>query len=127
MKREGDPKCACFEDKIGRRTRETQVTLLVQELGRLAAGGADQMGLCDETLPYILENLIINIATIIALKGTIIEMGTQEAQWETERVLAGIEGRVVARLRSYYEESRHRGITAANYQDILQARGETKQ
>lgn len=105
------PECACFESKEGAEFRSAQITQVVQGIGCYMVEGASMNGLCDKTFPLILENAIIQMATIIAIKGTAIDMGSQEAQSETERVLNGIEEKVLNRLRAYYDEARSLGVT----------------
>ena len=73
------------------------------------------MSLCAETLPMLMEMSIINMAVIVAVQGTAIEMGSVEALWETQRVLKGIEQRVLDRLSDYYEEALKHPEVAKKY------------
>jgi hypothetical protein len=110
-----DPECACFRHPEGIKIQTAAIVQVAQAVGGLFAEGAQSMSLCDETLPMLMEMSIINMAVIIAVHGTAIEMGSVEALWETQRILKGIEQRINDRLMHYHEEAKMHPEVAAKY------------
>lgn len=108
------PKCECFQtgDEFCTILAKSRCSAIANEMGNAMVRGANETSMCNATLPFIMDISIINMAVIVALKDTIIEMGTQEAERETVRVLTGIEERVIALAREIYAEARERGVTA---------------
>lgn len=82
---------------------------------------------CDKSLPYLMDMVVICLAVRLGTLGTAIEDGTQEAQWETERVLTGLEARVLARVRWMYDFGRKHGLTAEKVRAMRDGNGETIQ
>jgi len=117
-----DPECACFRHPEGRKIQTAAIVRVAQTVGGLFTKGAESVGLCDETLPMLMEMCIINMAVIVAVQGTQIEMGSDEAKWETQRVLKGIEQRVGDRLEKYHEEARMHPEIAKKYNAMREDR-----
>jgi hypothetical protein len=117
-----NPECACFRHPEGKKIQTAAVVQVAQAVGGLFVEGADSVGLCSETLPMLLEMSIINIAVIIATSGTAIDQGSDEALWETQRVLKGIEQRVGDRLEKYHEEARMHPEIAKKYNAMREDR-----
>jgi hypothetical protein len=76
--------------------------------------------LCRESTEGAFEQLIIVIATGLAISGTIIEPATQEAVWETERVLKDIEQRCLDQLHYSANKSNELGITKAKARTLFE-------
>lgn len=108
------PKCECFQTGEPSFTSlaKAQCSLVANAIGQTLIAGADEVSMCKTALPFIMELGIINMAVIIAIKGTAIEMGTEDAERETVRVLTGIEARVIALVNEVYAEARALGLTA---------------
>lgn len=108
------PKCECFQtgEEVCTLLAKANCSAVSNEIGATLVSGASELNLCNKTLPFIMDLSIINMAVIVALKGTIIEMGTEDAERETVRVLTGIEERVITLAREIYAEARERGVTA---------------
>jgi hypothetical protein len=70
-------------------------------------------GFCLTSLPYVMDIVLLSLAVSVGTSAApAIEQGSQEAEWETERVLQGIEARVLARVRETYARGREAGLTA---------------
>jgi dihydroxyacid dehydratase/phosphogluconate dehydratase len=102
-------------DPRGRKIQMAAAVRVAQAVGGLFSEGATSVGLCDKTLPMLMELSVINMAVIMAVQGTAIEMGSVEALWETQRVLRGIEQRVNDRLVAYHEEAANHPEVAKKY------------
>lgn len=102
------PECACYQHPHPRTgdVRDAMITEVGQHCGLMFGSGLDAAGVCNAAQGHALELVIITLATVAALRGTQIECGTQEAQWETERVLTGIEERLLHKLRWMHEQAR---------------------
>lgn len=108
------PDCACFSGD-----NEHAVMLRCADVataaGAISAGFeevAHHEQLCAKALPFLLETSIVSILTRIArAEGPALQCGTQEMQWEAERLLSGLEGRVLKRMRETYELGRELGMT----------------
>lgn len=108
------PKCECFQSGPNLKSlAKAKCALVSNAIGQTMVQGADEVGMCKTTLPFIMELGIINMAVIVAIKGTTIEMGTKDAERETVRVLTGIEERVIALVAEVYAEARALGLNAA--------------
>jgi hypothetical protein len=119
-----EPDCPCFENPVTHDIMMTNMVAVVQSIGALLVAGARSAHLCEKTLPVVMEMAIINMATILGTRGTAIELGSQEAQWETERVLTGIEGRLMERVRVYYEMARELGLEIGDDGVVRATKGE---
>lgn len=85
---------------------------------------AKKYGLCVSSAQSALENMLVTVGGVLAIQGTIIEPGSQEAEWETQRILTGIEDRCLSLLAYCYEGIRANGTTkeaAHDYFDRLKA------
>lgn len=114
-----DPDCPCFNDPRTKVHVMSNMVALSQAFGAMLVQGSHEAQICHKAMPEVFEMAIINMATIIALDGTIIEMGSQEAQWETERILTGLEGRLLERVREYYRMVREQGLTVKDGKVVL--------
>jgi len=90
-------------------TTRGQDTFIALQIGNAFLQSASG-NLCKDSANAALEQMILVIATGLAIGGTIIESGSQEAFWETERVLTGIEGRVMRQLQYAQEMSNKHGL-----------------
>jgi hypothetical protein len=108
------PKCTCFNFDEDPDFAMKQCACATQMTGQLAGELMHDMmdaHMCRVAMPFVMENLIIQLVTQLALMGTVIEAGTNEALWESERVLNGLEARVLAQMRHAYEHAQKRGLT----------------
>lgn len=108
------PKCSCFDPRISEALAWdscARVANIVQVTGGAITVAAADQGLCKESLPFLLDMLVINVMAYVVTSGTAIEMGSQEAQWETERLVAGMEERLLRSVRHVYDEGRKFGLT----------------
>ena len=107
------PKCECFTTDdaftMGRLSQMSENNnVLISVFYQLK----QQSEFCDAALPLMLELLLVQFCIAIGVHGTIIESGTQEAEWEAVRVMTGLEARVIKRIREMHEEGRRMGLTA---------------
>lgn len=110
------PKCACFDfmdDPDNAMKSCADASFIATQLVTVMFKVVKERDFCEKSIPFIMDTLIIIVATHIGIKDTVIEMGTPEAQWETERVLTGIEARLMAVLKYQYELSKKLGLTEA--------------
>lgn len=115
------PDCDCFKDPATEPVATANMVALVQAFGNMLGQGSRAANLCEKAMPMVLELAIINMSTIIALNGTVIEMGSKEAEWETVRVLTGIEARLMERVALYYGEARKLGLTVVDGKVVMRA------
>jgi hypothetical protein len=105
-------------------------TFIALQLGNAFLKSASE-NLCKDSAAGSLEQLVLVIATGLAIGGTIIESGSDEAFWETERVLKGIEERLMGQLRYANEMSRKHGMNPekakATFKQFSEAFGWPKQ
>lgn len=110
------PRCDCFDFDDN----------LLFALGRVAEAGrianhvamalvqlARESEFCHEALPFIVDTLNVVLAVHVGTRGTIIELGTVEAENETVRVLTGMEARLLSMVHATYAESYRVGLTEA--------------
>lgn len=108
------PKCGCFDPRNSEALAWdscARVANIVQAIGGAITVTAAEQGLCKESLPFLLDMLTINVLAYVVSSGTAIEIGSQEAQWETERLVTGTEERLLRAVRHVYEEGRKFGLT----------------
>lgn len=108
------PKCECFSDPEVAKIQTMQCVLISQAVGATLRKFAEKVGICKDAMPYLMDLAVINMAVLVGIEGTAIEHGSQEAQWETERVLTGIEARLMERVREYYAEAQRLGLKREN-------------
>lgn len=87
-----------------------QDTMLALQYGSAFLKLASEQ-LCKPSAQEALEQMILVIATGLAINGTIIEPASQEAVWETERILKGIEKRLLGQLNFCFDKSNEFGMT----------------
>lgn len=91
-------------------------------VGDLFSGIIACSSFCGDSWEEFMETSIISMATALALSDApAIEHGTEEARFETERLVTGLEGRLIGRLREMYRTSQE--LDAAALKD--EARGKT--
>lgn len=108
------PKCECFsaDDPIHVMSRCADVSRSCHTMVGAFLQLAQMENLCRNALPYFAELFIISVLTSIAkTNGPALEYGSQEIEWEVERLLNGMEARVLARSRDIHARSRELGIT----------------
>lgn len=121
------PKCECFQDDDTMVIAFAKANIIAQNVGAMFGSAAETLNMCRDSAPLILELAMINMLTIAATANTIIEQGTDEALWETERVLEGFEARVLKRVRAMYAMAKADGMTAEKMQAMHDQMGETRQ
>lgn len=116
------PDCDCFRDED---VRGEMVKTSV-ELGQaLAAAMMEEMkksGICAKAYQHVMDDAVMGMAVTIAVSGTIIELGSEDAERETLRVLDGIEARLVEKIKVLYPSVREH--IAAGKLPRLNGRGE---
>lgn len=120
------PRCDCFDfedDPECAMGRCAMAAEIANRIAGLLVSSAKQTDFCHDSLPFMIDTLNIVLATYMATHGTIIERGTPEAQWETERVLRGMEARLMAVVKYQYKLSNKLGLTEAR---VAQLRAEGK-
>lgn len=124
------PKCGCFNSD------DDAYTLLrcsgAAHGGHALCGAFDQvvrdMNLCAEAMPYLLELTLISVLAYMAkASGPALEYGSKEIEWESERLLDGMEARVLARMRETYARGREIGLTEEKARAMREGNGETRQ
>jgi hypothetical protein len=119
------PECSCFTTAdLFTLTRCSEVS----HGGQALCGAFDQVvrdaQLCTKAMPYLLELTLIPVLAYMArVNGPALEYGSKEIEWEAERLLAGLEARVLARMRETYAGGRELGLTEEKLRAI---RGETR-
>ena len=66
--------------------------------------------ICREAEVPAFEMSILAMAACVALRGTIIQPGSDEAKWEIDRVLTGLEGRLLSRAADYHADIQKMGL-----------------
>lgn len=108
------PKCACFQfpDPHVVMSRCATTAQSCNAVAQAFNQMAHDDGLCVEALPYFLDLCVVSILTMIAKRqGPALQFGSREIEWEVERLLTGMEARVLARSRDTYDQSRQHGLT----------------
>jgi hypothetical protein len=111
------PKCGCFSSETGDDVKFAWDRCVdVSRASNVMADAFRQMVVaeqfCPTAMPFFLEIATLSILTFIAkAQGPALEYGTQEIEWEVERLLGGLETRVLARSRETYAKAREAGIT----------------
>jgi hypothetical protein len=100
------PDCACFQDDSGYAMRVAMSVTIGQHFATGIMKTCDEYGFCRAALPHVLDDVILNATTIIAISGTIIECGSVEAERELVRVLTGIESRLIEKVRAAHAGAR---------------------
>lgn len=103
-------RCGCYHD--GRSTMAAlQVALSFRDI-------TEHMGLCDESRYYAMELCIVSLISNMILSTTAIDPGSQEARWETERIIKGLEARLMRHVnRSYEQMAVKGGYDQARFED----------
>lgn len=110
------PKCDCFstDDPDFAMGRCADVSKCCHTMLTAFLKLAEMEQLCRHALPYFAEMFVISVLTSIAkTHGPALEYGSVEMEWEFERLLLGMETRVLARSRDVYARSRALGLTEA--------------
>jgi hypothetical protein len=110
------PRCDCFDfedDPECTMGRCAQAAKIASRMAAVLVSLAKSNDFCKDALPFMVDTLNIVLATHMATQGTAIERGTKEARWETERVLKGIEARLMRVLDYQYTLSDRLGLTEA--------------
>lgn len=108
------PKCSCFEypDIYVVLARTNDVARAAGEMCTTFIKVAGEAGLCRDALMFLVEIALVSLLTQVAKEqGPALKYGSKEIEWEVERLLAGIEGRVLARSRDVYGRAREMGLT----------------
>jgi hypothetical protein len=105
-----DDKKEAWEPHLCGHNDKGQDTMLALQLGSTFLKVASEL-LCKESAQSAFEQIILIIATGLAINGTAIDAGSQEAHWETERVLKGIESRLMGQLKYCFDKSNELGMT----------------
>jgi hypothetical protein len=69
--------------------------------------------MCEKSRQHVMDDVVIAMAVVVAIEGTIIESGSDDAERETVRVLTGLEARLLEKVQCLYDVARD-----------LQSRGE---
>lgn len=96
------PDCECFRDEHARLLASRSVVVIAQSMGAMLTESVREMGLCDKSRQYVMEDAILNMVSVVAISDTIIECGSVEAERESLRVLSGMEARLVEKLQLMY-------------------------
>lgn len=95
------PQCSCFAtDRLFTMGRCAEVAGAGHQLCAAFHELTGRMELCPDALPFFLELMVLSLLTYVARsQGPALEYGSQEMEWETERLLHGMEARVLERSR----------------------------
>lgn len=108
------PTCKCFADENdGDGRARASAIIAAQQMSFHLVSVLKQNDLCQNAAQYVLEHSILNMVTFLAIAGTAIDEGSQEAEWETDRILTGIETRLRERVKELYamlRDSRRQGV-----------------
>lgn len=105
------PTCECFADENDGDGRARAI-IAAQQMSFHLVSVLKQNDLCRNAAQYVLEHSILNMVTFLAIADTAIDEGSQEAEWETDRILTGIETRLRERVKELYamlRDSRRQG------------------
>ncbi len=107
------PKCECFQTSEAYTwSRCCDVGNAVQEMSGAFHHQVREKELCPVAVPYLLDLVIINLlAYVVRSQGPAIEYGSEDMEREVERLLSGLETRVLARNREAYAAGRKLGMT----------------
>lgn len=117
------PDCDCFRDEDVRGEMVKTSVELGQALAHAMMEQMKNNGICAKAHQHVMDDAILSMAVNVALNGTIIELGSEDAERETLRVLNGIEARLVEKTLVLYESVREH--IAAGTLPRLNGRGET--
>lgn len=120
------PKCACFNTNDAITWNRC---CSVAKAGHELCGGfmvlAEDEVVCKDALPYMLDLAIISITAYIAkTQGPALEYGSVEIQAESERLMTGLEARVIARMKDVYERARELGLSEEKVRAMYESNGE---
>lgn len=108
------PACPCFDvaDPNYAMGRCADVSKCAATMVQAMLELAKMEELCKHALPYVVEMFVISaLCSISKINGPALEYGSKEMEWETERLLQGMEARVLARSRDVYARGRELGLT----------------
>lgn len=123
------PQCECFQTDVEFSWSRCAVvgsctTVLCGAFHQLVV----QEEICSRAMPYLMETVIISILAYTAKsQGPALEYGSEDIEREAERLLTGLEARVLARMRESYAAGRALGLTEENVRAMRAAAGETQQ
>ncbi len=110
------PKCECFQTHDTALVRCAMASQIAGTAGKALMTVALEQDFCRDSIPHILDMVVLSLMTHVVMYETAIECGTQEALWETERLITGMEERLIRTARHLYEESKALGLTAEKVQ-----------
>jgi hypothetical protein len=99
-----EPNCPYFKDEDARAEMTKRVAQVAQMLSQIFVEACSGAELCREAAIATMHELILAITSGLATcNAPGIEAGSEEARWESEHLLNGIEGRLLESLRLKYK------------------------
>jgi hypothetical protein len=99
-----EPGCGCFESEDMRNNALTRVIAVAANITHAMFKMCIDESLCFGASKLVMHEIIMAATTIFMSEDAPgIELGSQEALWESERQLAGIEQRLIDGLRLKYQ------------------------
>jgi hypothetical protein len=99
-----EPGCGCFEDENTRNHALSRVIGVAATTSNIMFKLCMEQSLCLSASKLVMHELILSCMTIfMSEEAPAIELGSQEALWESERHIAGIEKRLLDGLRVKYQ------------------------
>lgn len=117
------PKCDCFQDEDVAPEMIGKSVTLGQALARAMMDEIKESGICEKARQHVMDDAVMAMVVAVAVQGTIIEVGSEDAERETMRVLIGLEVRLTEKVQYLYAETRKH--QAAGTLPRMNGRGET--